>query len=176
MSAPSSGWTVSCLPDERNPAAGTPADSLSSRLQAAEGEVAGRAGIWAGEELADPLGELRGIQDAVAVEVELREGLGGLPGAGSVRRGEPGVFRGVQYPVAVPVGYLDERVRRGGDGGVEAGPVPDGSAGGGGEFVRGDLPVAVGVHVCQQGAEQGALRGGNGLPGERVEGMAAAAA
>src|SRR5215470_16221205 len=176
MSAPSSGWTVSCIPDERNPAAGTPAESLSSRLQAAEGEVAGRAGIWAGEELADPLGEFRGVQEAVAVEVELREGLGGLLGTGSVRRGEPGVFRGVQYPVAVPVGHLDERVRGGGNGGVEAGPVPDVPAGGGGEFVRGDLLVAVGVHVRQQGAEQGALRGGNGLSGKRVEGVPAAAA
>src|SRR5215831_14386 len=113
------------------------------RLQAAEGEVAGRAGIRAGEELADPLGEFRGVQDAVAIEVKLRKGLGGLPGAGSVRRGEPGVFGGVQYPVAVTVGRLDERVRGGGDGRVEAGPVPDGSTDGGGEFVRTDLPVAV---------------------------------
>ena len=69
--------------------------SVARLSQAAEGEVAWGGGVRAGEELADCRGEFCGVQDAVAVEVELGEGSCCIPGAGPVCGGEPGVLPGV---------------------------------------------------------------------------------
>ncbi len=124
------------------------------------------------KKLGDRKGEFRGVQETIVVQVESAEGPPGLLGAGPVHGGELRILRGIQHPVAVAVSHLDEAVRGGADSSVKAGPVVDGAAHGGGEFIGGDLLVAVGVHVPQQRAERCALPGSDGLSCRGIDGMA----
>lgn len=112
----------------------------------------------------DRQGEFRTVEGTAAVQIELAEGPCRLLGAGPIHCGELRILSGVQQPVAVTV-RSDTRMSvwtAGVDGGVKAAPVLNGQAHGGGELLRRDLLVAVGVHAQEKPVEQCALPSGNG--------------
>ncbi len=138
----------------------------------AESQVATGTRVAAGEELADRHREFRDVQHPVAVLVEPGEGPFGLVGVGPVDRRQPGVLPGVEHPVGVGVGRLDQAAGGGADGGVESRAVRDIKTHGGDELVPGDRAVPVGVHVRQHRVEQGPLARGHRASSRGIGGMA----